>query len=133
MQASPSAVGTLTYIAFETRRLFEAMKPKDEKFAPLEVTSLVRPLNAPAHTFTGMPDTTEFLAHSSGQVFDIDAANLPPIEGEALKFVLEDMGWEGYLGFVEETPNSGLMHIGCSPSSRDFFGKVFQDALDTKK
>ncbi len=132
MQASPAAVGTLTYIAFETRRLFEAMKPKDQKFVPLQVTSMVRPLDPNLRLATGI-DSIESMAHSSGHVFDIDSANLPPAESEALQFVLEDMGWEGYLGFVEESPNSGMMHIGCSPSSRDFFAKVFQDALDAKK
>src|SRR5947209_1816952 len=129
-QASPSAVGTLSYIAFETRRLHEAMKPKGEKFVPLEVTSLVRPLNSAVRFFTGATESNESLAHSSGHVFDIDYASLPPGEQEALQFVLEDMGWEGYLGFVEESPKSGLMHIGCSPSSREFFAQVFQDASD---
>ncbi len=39
--ASPSAIGTLAYISYETRRLFDAVKPKGEKFAPLRVTALV--------------------------------------------------------------------------------------------
>jgi hypothetical protein len=59
--------------------------------------------------------------------------SLPAGEQEALQFVLDDMGWEGYLGFVEESPNSGLMHIGCSPSSREFFTQVFQEAVEGKK
>ena len=46
LQATPAALGTLTYIAFETRRLHNAMKPKGEKFVPLEVTSLVRSMDA---------------------------------------------------------------------------------------
>ena len=83
-QASPSAVGTLSYIAFETRRLHEAMKPKGEKFVPLEVTSLVRPLNSAVRFFTGATESNESLAHSSGHVFDIDYASLPPGEQEAL-------------------------------------------------
>jgi hypothetical protein len=130
LQGSPSAIGTLTYIAFETRRLHELMKPKGEKFVPLEVTSLVKPVMSPVHFFTGNGETNESVAHSSGQVFDINFGDLPPGELEALQFVLDDMGWEGYLGFVEESPNSGLMHIGCSPSSRAFFTQVFQEALD---
>ena len=35
LQASPSAIGALTYIAFETRRLHAALKPKGEQFVPL--------------------------------------------------------------------------------------------------
>lgn len=125
--AAPSTIGTLSYVAFETRRLYEAMRVKGQKFVPLEVTSLVRPRSG-----TG-PESTESLAHSSGHVFDINVNSLPPGEQEALQFVLEDMGWEGYLGFVEESPKSGLMHIGCSPSSREFFSEVFQEALEARR
>jgi hypothetical protein len=134
LQATPAAIGTLTYIAFETRRLFDAMKPKGEKFVPLEVTSLVRPMDsmgaAGGSSGTG---PTESLAHCSGQVFDIQYDRLPAGEREALQFILDDMGWEGYLGFVEEAPNSGSMHIGCSPSSREFFTDVYLEALSAKK
>ena len=133
LQASSSAIGTLSYIAFETRRLHEAMKPKGEKFVPLEVTSLVRAMNTPVKFAPGTTESYEAIAHSSGHVFDIDTGSLPAGEREALEFVLEDMGWEGYLGFVEEIPNSGLMHIGCSPSSREFFSQVFQEAVDGRK
>lgn len=127
LQATPAAIGTLTYIAFETRRLFDAMKPKGEKFVPLDVASLVRPMDSMS---TG---PAESLAHCSGQVFDIQYDRLPPGEREALQFVLDDMGDDGYLGFVEEAPNSGIMHIGCSPSSREFFTNVYLEALGAKK
>jgi hypothetical protein len=40
--------------------------------------------------------------------------------------VLNDLGWDGYLGFVEEGMDS--LHIGCSPDARDFFTSVFQEA-----
>lgn len=133
LQASPSAIGTLSYIAFEARRMHEAMKPKGEKFVPLQVTSLVRARPAPARFTPGTMESYEAIAHSSGHVFDIDFASLPAGEQEALQFVLEDMGWEGYLGFVEESPKSGLMHIGCSPSSREFFSQVFQEAADAHR
>ncbi|MEO8128319.1 MAG: transglycosylase SLT domain-containing protein [Bryobacteraceae bacterium] len=126
LQASPSAIGALTYIAFETRRLHEALKPKGEQFIPLEVTSLIRPLEAPK---TAGEAVSEFHSHCSGQVFDIDYAALPPRERECLRFVLEDIGWNGYLGFVEESPKSGTLHIGCAPSARDFFTKVYEEAL----
>jgi hypothetical protein len=134
LQATPAAIGTLTYIAFETRRLFEAMKPHGEKFVPLEVMSLVRPLDSMGqsngHSGTG---PTEALAHCSGQVIDIEYGNLPAGEKEALQFVLADVGDDGYLGFVDETPNSGVMHIGCSPSSREFFTEVYLEGLAAKK
>lgn len=119
LQASPAAIGTLSYIAFETRRLFEAMKPKGEKFMPLEVTALVRTLDSPEGP---MP------AHCTGQVFDVAFDYLPPHEKEALEFILQDMGWDGYLGFVLEA--SGTMHIGPSPSSREFFTQVYSETID---
>jgi hypothetical protein len=120
--ASPSAVGTLAYIAYETRRLWEAMKPKGEKFKPLEVTSLVEP-----EDFARTTPQNEGLSHCSGQVFDIAYGGLPAGEYESLRFVLDDLGWEGYLGFVEEGRDS--LHIGCAPSVREFFATVFQEAL----
>jgi len=121
-QASPSAVGTLTYIAYETRRLWEAMNLKDEKFHPLVVTSLVEP-----EDYARTTAQSEGLSHSSGQVFDVAYDGLPPGEYEALSFVLDDLGWEGYLGFVEEGRDN--LHIGCAPAVRDFFSTVFQEAL----
>ncbi len=124
LQAAPSAIGTLSYISFETRRLFDAMKVKNEKFVPLEVTSLVRPLDSQDGEDSGLP------AHCTGQVFDLAYAFLPPHEKECLDFVLDDIGWDGYLGFVEES--GGTMHIGCSPSARDFFIKVYEEMLEQK-
>ena len=119
-EASPSALGTLMYVAFETRRLHEDMRPK-ERFQPLVVTSLVEP-----EDFVRQTGQREALYHCSGQVFDIDYSSLPPGEVECLRFVLSDLGWDGYLGFVEEGRDN--LHIGCSPTSRDFFATVFQEA-----
>ena len=126
LQASPSAIGTLTYIAFETRRLFDELKPKGEKYVPLEVTALVRPLD-----FQEKSQEGELPVHCTGQVFDLAFDFLPPHEKECLNFILEDMGWNGYLGFVEES--AGQMHVGCSPSSRDFFVKVYEETLEQKR
>lgn len=131
LQASQPAIGTLVYVAYETRRLWEEMKPKGEKYVPLEVTSLVRPLDYMERT-TSTPRTEE-IAHCSGQVFDINDRGLPLGEREALEFVLHDMGWEGYLGFVEDSPNSGTLHIGCAPSAREFFTQVFDEAVAATK
>jgi hypothetical protein len=123
--ASPAAIGTLAYIAFETRRLFDAMKPRDERFAPLEVSALVSTA-AEARDSAGLGDADP-IAHSTGQVFDLNLTNLPRGEREALDFVLDDLGWDGYLGFVQSAGES--MHIGCSPTSRDFFAQVYDDAF----
>ena len=121
-RATRAAVGTLVYLSYETRRLFDAMKTKD-KWAPLEVTELVLP-SSRVET-----KALETISHGTGQVFDIDYRNLPLSQREALEFVLQDMGWSGYVGFVEETPKSGTMHIGCAPSARDFFTKIYDEAL----
>jgi hypothetical protein len=123
--AAPSAVGTLAYVAYETRRLFDEVKPHGEKFQPLPVTSLVEP-----EDHVRQLKQREGLAHSSGQVFDIDYSGLPPGELECLRFVLADLGWDGYVGFIEEGRDN--LHIGCSPTSRDFFATVFHDALDAQ-
>ncbi|HUK17246.1 MAG TPA: transglycosylase SLT domain-containing protein [Bryobacteraceae bacterium] len=120
-QASPAAIGTLAYITFETRRLMEEMDPKEATFQPLDVVALVEP-----EDFVRKQGQGEALMHCSGQVFDIDYSALPPAELEALRFVLEDLGWDGYLGFVEEGRDN--LHIGCSPTSRDFFTSVFEEA-----
>ena len=119
-EASPSAIGTLAYISFETRRLYEEMGNKGP-FRPLVVTALVEPEN-----YARQKGKPEALAHCSGHVFDIDYSALPPAELECLRFVLSDLGWEGYLGFVEDGMDS--LHIGCSPGAREFFTQVFQEA-----
>jgi hypothetical protein len=122
-KASPAAIGTLTYIAFETRRLYEELGGNREQFRPLEITSLVEP-----EDYAQQLGKPEALAHCSGQVFDIDYAGLPPGELECLRFVLDDLGWDGYLGFVEDGMDS--LHIGCSPGSREFFTSVFEEAAE---
>jgi hypothetical protein len=109
--------------------LFDALKPKGEQFVPLQISELVSTNDRPAEAGTLLVDP-EFPEHSTGQVFDIDRANLGRGEREALNFVLDDMGWDGYLGFIQVTGDT--LHIGCSPSSRPFFALVFQEAEKTK-
>jgi hypothetical protein len=123
LHASPAAIGTLSYIAYETRRLYEKTD-SIEPFRPLDVTSLVHPMDSLAPQ-----DSPELMGHCSGQVFDIEIGKLPGAERECLQAVLDDLGWYGYLGFTEEAPGSDHVHIGCSPSSRDFFAQVFQDGV----
>ena len=130
LQDSPAAIGTLLYIAFETRRLFEEHKPRGEHFVPLQVLELVSTNDRPAEAGTLLVDP-EFPEHSTGQVFDIDRSNLPPGERECLNFILDDMGWDGYLGFIQVTGDT--LHIGCSPDSRDFFAKVFEEAMEARQ
>jgi hypothetical protein len=124
-QASSSALGALAYISYETRRLFDEMN-SHETFRPLPVVSLVE-----TNDFARQTNQKEAFAHTSGQVFDIDYSGLPAAELECLRFVLEDLGWDGYLGFVEDGKDS--MHIGCSPASRDFFTSVFQESLGKRE
>jgi len=119
--ASPATLGALIYIAFETRRLFETMDTNQEKFRPLPVTALVAP-----EDLAQLQDRRDEAAHSSGQVFDIDYSGLPPMELECLRFILDDLGDDGYLGFVEVGRES--LHIGPSPSARDFFAAVYDEA-----
>ncbi len=121
LKASPATIGTLAYIAYETRRLFEALLP-GQAFVPLEVTALVLPKDE-----AGNVGGSRVTDHASGQVFDLSMADLPGGERDCLRFVLDDLGWYGYLGFIEEPGSGQTMHIGCSPTSRDFFGRVFED------
>ncbi len=128
LRATPAALGALTYIAYETRRLYAALNSKGERFQPLEVVSLVQPMEL-VDKLDGKA-RTDFLAHSSGEVFDIDTSRMPRRQKEALEFVLEDLGWHNHLGFVEEEPRSGRLHIGPSPSSRRFFAQVYEEACE---
>jgi hypothetical protein len=127
LQDSPAAIGALLYIAFETHRLFEDLQPKGEHFVPLKVTELVSTTDSPAEAGGRLADA-KLPEHSTGQVFDIDRSNLPRGERECLRFTLEDLGWDGYLGWV---PVGGdTVHIGTSPASREFFTTIFQEAAE---
>jgi hypothetical protein len=129
MAASPAALGTLSYIAFEARRLHEAMKPKGEKFVPLTVTALVKPMS----DLEKGRSKVESHSHCTGHVFDIALDDLPRGQREALHFVLSDMGWDGYLGFVEESPDSNTLHIGCAPTAREFFARIYDEAVEAAR
>ncbi|HYL78247.1 MAG TPA: transglycosylase SLT domain-containing protein [Bryobacteraceae bacterium] len=130
LQNSPAAIGTLLYIAFETRRLFDKHKPKGEHFVPLQVAEFVGTTEHPAEAGSLQVDP-EFPEHATGQVFDIDRSNLPPGERECLNFVLDDLGWDGYLGFIQVTGDT--MHIGSAPSAREFFSTVYDEAMLQRK
>lgn len=132
-QASPSVMGTLAYVAYETRRLHEAMKPKNERFVPLEVTALVQPLDYEERlTRRGPGGKLEPPSHCSGQVFDVNYGNLPSGEREALDFVLSDLGFNGYIGFIRDGGNDTMYHIGPAPTARDFFTRVYSEASENR-
>ena len=127
-QAAPEAVGTLVYITYETRRLFDAIDPKGETFQPVDVQDLVR--TEADQTFAERTTTErgpDLPAHATGQVFDVKVDKLPHTERECLRFVLDDLGWGGYLGFKDESDDT--IHIGCAPSARNFFAAVYEDAV----
>lgn len=122
--ATPAAAGTLLYVAYETRRLFEVLRPRGERFQPLEVTALVEAVERSGARPEG-------ISHASGEVFDIAYSGLPAGERECLRFVLNDLGWLGYLGFVEE--GTEALHIGCSPTSRAFFAEVYEEVAGKRE
>jgi hypothetical protein len=132
-QAAPSTIGSIAYIAFETRRIFDSMKGKKESWAPLEITALVEPLDYEERAGRrGIARTGEVPAHCTGQVFDIGLQNLSAPQREALDFVLDDLGWMGYIGFVQETTHADVTHVGPAPTAREFFTRVYQEAVSSK-
>lgn len=133
LQASPSVIGTIAYVAFETRRLHEAMKPRGEKWEPLEITALVQPLDYEERLAGNHGRGKAEPAHCTGQVFDLNYAGLPPGQREALEFVLNDLGWDGYLGFVRDQSSTSTFHVGASPTARDFFARIYEEALTFTK
>jgi hypothetical protein len=134
LQASPAAIGTIAYIAFETRRLHEAMKPRGERWTPFDITALVQPLDY-EQGLGGKHGIGkgELPAHCTGQVFDLNYGNLAAGQREALEFVLRDLGWDGYLGFVRDSSSTSTFHIGAAPTARDFFTRVYEEALPFTK
>jgi len=129
LHASPAAIGVLTYIAFETRRLHEAMGSTGETFVPLEVTSLVRTLEYQEQLDGLTPNArTIFPIHCTGQVFDVSYLHLPPGQRECLEFVVDDLGWYGALGFRPDPLAGKMQEVGSSPAAKPFFEKIYQEA-----
>lgn len=121
-QISKEGAGAIMYIAYETRRLVEA---SGEKFAPLEVTSLVRTLAYQQRlSKSNVNARTELPTHCSGMVFDVSYKNLSSNEKECLQFVLNDLEWAGALDVTMESLKSMTFHIGVAPAYKDFFSKI---------
>ena len=93
-EASPAAIGTLAYIR---SRRGGCLTRRSEGEIP---TAAGNGTGGAGGTCDERP--ARGLSHSSGQVFDIDYSALPPVELECLRFVFSDLGWAGYLGFVED-------------------------------
>ena len=75
----------------------------------------------------------EMPAHCTGQVFDIALANLPPGQREALDFVLDDLGLERLCRLrARKAAHADVIHVGAAPTARDFFAKIYQDAVNAK-
>jgi Transglycosylase SLT domain len=131
LQASASAIGALAYVTFETRRLFEAAYPK-KKWAPLEVTALVRALEYQGRLHGDYDvSRTALPSHCTGEVFDLSYKDITEAEYASLLFVLEDIGNDGYLSYIVESGN--CFHVVHSPSSATFFSTVYQEALSKKR
>lgn len=129
----PVVVGTLLYIASETRRGWEQWHPTGEKFVPLEVTSMVRTAayQKTLHKVNGN-SRTEFPSHTIGAA-DISFAKLPPGEAMWLRFVIEDLGLDEYVGCFDEHLAQKTMHFVPSPKQSRFFRAVYDEAIASQK
>ena len=130
-QAAPSTVGTIAYIAYETRRLFEAMKLKKESWAPLEITALGgaarlrgarRPQGNGAAKAKCPPTARGRSLTSRCQI-----CRLARERRSTLFSTIS--GWNGYVGFVRESTHADVIHVGAAPdrcgtSSRKFTRKA---------
>ena len=41
-------------------------------------------------------------------------------------------GGTAIVGFVKESTHADVIHVGAAPTARDFFAKVYQDAVNAK-
>ena len=127
LQDPPEVAGALEYVAFETRRFWEATHPKKEKFIPLEVTALVRNVDYQQLLAQNPNSHTAFPTYCIGAV-DISYLRLPKWEAQALQFVIQDMGWDEYLSYFLESKSRETIHFGTSPSHKDFFISIYNEA-----
>jgi hypothetical protein len=126
----PAVIGALIYVASQTHRVWEqSPHPAGERFAPLEVTSMVRTtayqklLNK-----VNRNSVTEFPSHTVGAI-DVSFAKLSRSEETALHFVIEDLGFEEDIGYFNEHKAQKTMHFMPSPMKADFFRAVYAEAI----
>lgn len=131
IQASPSAIGALTYIAYETRQLYQALGlGSKKKYVPLEITSLVRSREYQKKLAKSNPNArTEFPSHATGRVFDISYLRLSEAEYGCLRLVLNDLEWIGALDVTRESKVSRTFHVGVNPIYDDFFTKIYKEGV----
>src|SRR5260370_38229638 len=84
LQATPAAIGTLLYIAYETHRLFEARKPKGEHFDPLQLLELVSTTDRPAQACSGVA-VDAVREQTTGKGFEIDLTAFLPSDHRRLQ------------------------------------------------
>lgn len=129
IQASPSAIGALTYISYETRRLYEALGCK-KRYVPLDITSLVRSKEYQRKLAKTNPNArTEFPSHATGRVFDISYLRLSEAEYGCLRLVLNDLEWIGALDVTRESKASRTFHVGVNPVYDNFFTKIYKEGI----
>ena len=130
---TPEVIGALETVAFETRRCWEQARSKGEKFIPLEVTSMIRTLDYQELLHHSNPNSrTKFPSHTIGAV-DVAFATLPKTEQKCVRFVVQDIGFDEYLGYFDEHEAQKTLHFAPSPHHADFFLSVYNEAQEAYK
>ncbi len=134
LQAPKEVLGMLEYVSFETRRLWNALDKKKEIYVPLSPTAFIRDMDYQVKLQTGNKQSaaninarTDLPTHTIGAV-DVSYLKLPKTEFECLKFVVQDLGWDEYLGFFEESKSQKTFHLAPAPSQIDFYKSVYEEA-----
>ncbi len=99
LQASPAALGTLVYIRMKPGSCSDEMKHRGQKWVPIDVTSLVRPLDS-THGLFGEGATARPCGTVRARFSISTIRGCPMRNARRFRFILDDMGWNGYLGFV---------------------------------
>jgi hypothetical protein len=62
-----------------------------------------------------------------GRIGDIAYFHLSPEQEECLEFVIDDLGWYGCLGFIDDALTGKRIHFGPSPTSEPFFLEIYYE------
>ncbi len=129
LQDTPEVIGALEYIAFEHRRLCEAVRPKKEKYVPIDVVGLIQTL-AYRNLLKEVPTRhTELPVHCIGAV-DISYQKLPSWEAKCLEFLVEDLGLDEYISYFLGPKSKKTLTFGVSPNYSSYFTKVSTEAQE---